>query len=445
MRKLFKMSILFFSMLLLSGCGLQNGPDKKTLSVLGLEKFDGLDKQEDNIKLNLNGNIQDLKLPIYLDKNRYLIPISEIVEDNGGEIKLEDESLDINFKNKNIKVNLRENTWSDSSKNNSEVNKLKVNPIVEADVTYMSLIDIANILDLKSRWYAKDKLIKLYTNKDMLNVEPYKGKGPQKGIIRFEDVFSTGTGSEHDSQYLETIRVMGRYLDKKNVPYHIAWIPRYVNPEKNIDSDPSKENNFANAELVYTLDFVASHKGNIGLHGYTHQTGNTVSGEGFEFGKYNPSVEDLNTRVDKAMQIAKDLDINITFFEAPHYTINKEQNEALEKNFKYIFNDYDENKHQSQPMKSPTGSGSYYVPTPLYYIENGKEDVMLKKIEKMSKNTFAGMFYHPFLEMKLIDFKDGQDGYPESNYKKTSTIQRVIDEFEKRDVSILSIDQVPQS
>ena len=237
---------------------------------------------------------------------------------------------------------------------------------------------------------------------------------------------------------------MGRYLGKKNVPYHIAWIPRYIDPEKKIDNDPSKENNFANAELIYTLDFVSSHKGEIGLHGYTHQIGNTISGHGFEFGKYNPSVEDLKTRVDKALQIAKDLNIKINFFEAPHYTISKEQNEALEKNFKYIFNDYDENNHQSKPIKSPTGSGSYYVPTPLYYIEGGKENDMLNKIKNMSNTTFAGMFYHPFLEAKLIDFKDGQDGYPEDNYKKTSIIQKVIDEFEKRNVSIISIEQVSE-
>lgn len=442
MKKLFKVSIIFFSMLFLTGCGSQNHGKKGALSVFGLERFDGLDKQEDNIKINLNGTIQDLSLPTYLDKNRYLIPISEIIKNNNGKLELEEDSMNIDFENQNIKVNLKDNTWTNTSKENQENIKFKVNPIIEADVVYMSLIDIANMFDFKSRWYAKDKLVKLYTNKDMLDVKPYKGKGNQKGIIRFEDVKSTGTGSEYDSHYLETIRVMGRYLGKKNIPYHIAWIPRYVDPGKNIDSDPSKENSFANAELVYTLDFAASHKGEIGLHGYTHQIGKTVSGEGFEFGKYNPSVEDLNTRVDKAIQIAKDLNIKINFFEAPHYTINKEQNEALEKNFKYIFNDYDENKHQSKPLKSPTGSGSYYVPTPLYYIENGKEDVMLKKIQKMPSNTFAGMFYHPFLEMKLLDFKDGQDGYPESNYKKPSTIQQVIDEFEKRDISIISIEQV---
>lgn len=444
MKKLFTTSLLILSMIFLIGCGSKSESKNFGLSVFGLEKFSGLDKPEDNIKINLNGKIQDLSLPIYLDKNRYLIPISEIIKNNNGKFKIEDDSLNIKFENKDIKVNLKDNTWTNLSKEESEANKFKIDPIIKDDTVYMSLIDFVNIFDLKSRWNSKDKLIKLYNNKDMLDVKPYKGKGSQKGIIRFEDVASTGTGTEYDSQYLETIRVMGRYLDKKNVPYHIAWIPRYIDPEKKIDNDPSKENNFANAELVYTLDFVASHKGEIGLHGYTHQIGNTISGHGFEFGKYNPSVEDLKSRVSKALQIAKDLDIKINFFEAPHYTINKAQNEALEKNFKYIFNDYDENKAQSKPMKSPTGSGSYYVPTPLYYIEGGKENDMLNKIKNMSNTTFAGMFYHPFLEAKLIDFKDGQDGYPEDNYKKPSIIQKVIDEFEKRNVSIISIEQVSE-
>lgn len=54
----------------------------------------------------------------------------------------------------------------------------------------------------------------------MLN--PIREKALKKGIIRFEDVASTGAGTEYDSQYLETIRVMGRYLGKKcTLPYSL--------------------------------------------------------------------------------------------------------------------------------------------------------------------------------------------------------------------------------
>ncbi|MGM8317282.1 polysaccharide deacetylase family protein, partial (plasmid) [Clostridium perfringens] len=120
-----------------------------------------------------------------------LVPISEIIKNNNGEFKIEDDSLNIKFENKDIKVNLKDNTWTNLSKEESEANKFKIDPIIKDDTVYMSLIDFANMFDLKSRWNSKDKLIKLYNNKDMLDVKPYKGKGPQKGIIRFEDVAST--------------------------------------------------------------------------------------------------------------------------------------------------------------------------------------------------------------------------------------------------------------
>ena len=439
MKKFLKYLCLIFPLTFLIGCSTKNNLSSFSFSAFKFKNFYSLDKPEDEIKINLNGKVQNLSFPIYLDKNRYLIPLNEIVNLNKGNLNIKEDLISLSLLNKNIDINFKNASWKDSNK---EEIPFKIPPIIKGNAVYVSLIDFSNMFDLKSRWIYKDKLIKLYTNKDMTDITPYKGKGTQKGIIRFEDVASSGTGTLEDSNYLESIRVMARYLGKKNVPYHVSWIPRYINPEKNIDNDPSKENNFANAELLYTLDYTSFNKGEIGLHGYTHQINNTISGHGFEFGKYNPSVEDLNNRVSKALAIAKYLNVDIKFFEAPHYTINKAQNEALEKNFKYIFNDYDETKAQKKPIKSPTGSGSYYVPTPLYYIEGGKENIMINKIGKMSKNTFAGMFYHPFLETSLLEFKDGENGYPEDIYKKPSIIQKIVDEFEKKNVSLISIEEV---
>ncbi len=68
MKKLFTTSLLILSMIFLIGCGSKGENKNFGLSVFGLEKFSGLDKPEDNIKINLNGKVQDLSLPIYLDK-----------------------------------------------------------------------------------------------------------------------------------------------------------------------------------------------------------------------------------------------------------------------------------------------------------------------------------------------------------------------------------------
>ena len=152
MKKLFTTSLLILSMIFLIGCGSKGESKHFGLSVFGLEKFSGLDKPEDNIKINLNGKVQDLSLPIYLDKNRYLIPISEIIKNNNGEFKIEDDFLNIKFENKDIKVNLKDNTWTNLSKEESEANKFKIDPIIKDDTVYMSLIDFANMFDLKSRW-----------------------------------------------------------------------------------------------------------------------------------------------------------------------------------------------------------------------------------------------------------------------------------------------------
>ena len=57
-------------------------------------------------------------------------------------------------------------------------------------------------------------------------------RSKQKGLIRLEDVAIGGSGSEYDSNYLECTRYMGAFLGKRGVPYHVAWIPRYIDNKK---------------------------------------------------------------------------------------------------------------------------------------------------------------------------------------------------------------------
>ncbi|MPQ44350.1 DUF2334 domain-containing protein [Clostridium tarantellae] len=442
MKKLITAIILLTLVSGLVGCEKSTSVKTVSLNSTNNESFSVLDKQEDKITLDLEGKVQNLKYPIYIEKNRYYIPVSEIINNSNGEIKINNNSsIDIKFNNENVIINLTENSWINGDKKGA----LKVSPIVKDNIVYISLVDIANIFDLKTRWYSDKKTIKLYKNRDMKDLKPYKGNGKEKGILRFEDVAIGGTGKQSDSEYLESIRTMGEYLGKRKIPYNIAWIPRYINPKENVDADPSKENKFSLAELIYTLDFVSFNNGKIGLHGYTHQRDNEESGIGNEFGPPYPRVEDAINRMDKALQIAKDMDIKIDFFEAPHYVITKEQNEALESKFKYIFNNYDFDKplsSQEHPIKAPSGRDTYYIPTPLYYVEGGKANEMVNKILNMPSETFAGLFYHPFLEQALIDFKEGQDGYPETNYKEKSILQRIIEALEQRNINIIPIDSI---
>lgn len=401
-------------------------------------KFEILETKKDAINIEINGEKIDLKNPVFIYENRYYIALNDIVKKNNGEIKKTKDLIKINLFDKEVEVD--KESWTVKDKNL----KLKKEVINHKNNLYISLIDFANIFDFDSRWSYENKLIKLYDKKKNSSGKEYSGNGKQVGAIRFEDVTVDGTGSEKSSQYLEALRVMGRRLGDRGVPYYIAWIPRYINPNRNIDADPSKVDSFPLAELVYTLDYLTYNKGYIGLHGYTHQRDKEVSGVGSEFGKEYPSVEELNSRVKKALEIAEYLDIDITFFEAPHYLITNEQNRELEKYFKYIFNNYNCEEplnNQVQIVKS-TEKGSYYIPTPLYYVADGTGDTMVKSIEKLSKNYFVGLFYHPFIELKNMEFREDENGIPEVKYKGESILNKLINALEKRNIKLIDFNEI---
>lgn len=398
--------------------------------------FESMNMQGDNIKLNINGKELKLNSKIFLNENRYYIPLNEIVKVNSGTVKRGKNSIVINLFNKEIVID--KNNWTI----NNENIKLKKKIINYKNDIYISLFDFANIFDLESRWSFDNKTIKLYKVEKDNSIEKYSGNGKQEGAIRFEDVSIEGNGTLKESQYLETLRFIGKNLYERDMSYFIAWIPRYINKEKNVDADPSKENSFPLAELVYTLDYLSSKNAYIGLHGYTHQRGDEVSGEGEEFGKNYPSLEELNSRVKKALAIADYLDIDISFFEAPHYLITVKQNEELEKNFKYIFNNYNCEVHldnQRNIIKSPTGNNSYYIPTPLYYVEDSTGDNMIKKIKRFPSSDFAGLFYHPFIEVDYIDFTEDENGVPKVSYKEKSILMKIIDALEEKNIKLMRL------
>lgn len=395
--------------------------------------FELMDMKADKVSLIINGKDINLKNQIFLDENRYYIPLTEITNINKGTVKKTKDSIKLNLFDKEVTIN--KNHWSV----NDEKMSLKKHIVSYKGNLYISLIDFTNIFDLGSRWDFEGKVIKLYGLKNN-NVKKYSVQGTQEGALRFEDVAVDGTGNEESSKYLEGLRYMGKNLGESEIPYYIAWIPRYIDPTRNIDLDPSKVESFPLAELVYTLDYLNFNNGYVGLHGYTHQRNNEVSGVGTEFGKDYSSVEELNIRVKKALAIAEYLDIDITFFEAPHYVITVKQNGALENKFTYIFNNYNCEiplENQDKIIKSKLGNESYYIPTPLYYVEDGTGEQMIRRIDKLSKDSFAGFFYHPFVELNSIEFSEDNNGIPTIKYKEQSPLNKIIEKLEKKNIRLI--------
>lgn len=97
----------------------------------------------------------------------------------------------------------------------------------------------------------------------MENIKPYASKIDQVGYLRLEDVALTTL--PEDSACMENLRVITNYLSKNNVPFHVAWIPRYIGLKGTLDVDPLLRNDFTIAELVYTLDYFNQHNDSMDI------------------------------------------------------------------------------------------------------------------------------------------------------------------------------------
>lgn len=455
MHKRFFSVLIIFLGLSLVNCSNRNSTQNNSIQIIQNETsvlknnklstdyddFKGFNMTQDNVKFIIEGKTLNLKLPIYLDKNRYYISLNEFVEQLNGEIEKNHNFLNIKINNKSYLIDFSNNLV----KNPDKEFKLKKALLNENDIYYIGFSDFSNMLNLYSRWDKDNKIINCRIDGfPKKNITPYKSKINQIGLIRFEDI---GLSSQsYSKDYFEKYRIIADYMYQKEIPYHIAWIPRYVIPAQEIDNDPLTKNNFEMAEMVYTLDYFTNHHGIIGLHGYTHQTGNAESGAGFEFGRYEPSSAVFKEKIKKAITTAAYLDIPINFFEVPHYEITPEQNKIAEKYFKilyYPFNDYGRDKADlTRPQLSPYNKSSYYVSTPLDYIPVNKEDIALKRIKEADTTKMGSVFFHPNLEKDYISLTKDSSGMPSFTYEDNSTLKKLISILQEKGFKIIKITDI---
>jgi len=391
-------------------------PKQYTFQEIALQKTD--------ISVGFEGKKLGLTLPVYVENNRYYLPLTEIVDKVGGKISLEDGTAKIEVKDLKLELKTKENSFV----SNSTSNTLKKKAIVSGDVVYVSLYDLTKMLNLKTDWDENGNSIGLYWNRDKLQANKQPGNG-KPALMRFEDV--TAAQRYDTSESLEKLRIMFDYCYSRNIPMSLGWVPRYIDPTKNIDNDPAEKHSMHNADFVFTLDYFADRNGKIGLHGYTHQSGNQVSIDGIEFnGKYNASESSVKERLEHAIADAKKLEIPIAFFESPHYAATPAQKKVIEKYFNIIY-EYKLSEKEKNITRVSVGDRTVkYIPTPLNYV-NGPEDTdnMIRKIRALNSGTLGSFFYHPSIEFGFITVKKGADGYPYYEYSDQSPIHRIVNTF----------------
>ncbi|CUU48729.1 DUF2334 domain-containing protein [Clostridium beijerinckii] len=364
---------------------------------------------EDDLKINFEGKSINFIIPIYKNINRYFIPMLEFISQIGGKIDIKGSKINVMFKERSI-------ICIDYC-----INDYKFTII--HSVLYISLFDMCRILSIRSIWGYSRGMISLYWDKR--NYKSCRSVCGRAALIRFEDI--TAGGEYLDSDNLEKLRVVADYMYLAGIPFHIAWIPRFVDPQNGIDNDISKDYSMANANFLFTMEYLLNRNGIIGLHGYTHQYGNEVSAVGTEFNdERNNDEKSIRKRVEAAINTAKKLELPVKFFETPHYAATAFQQSIFEQYFDIIYEPF-VGIWGDRIVKSPRNHRTLYIPTPLDYVEEKDGiDEMINRINNLGEDALASLFYHPYIDFEYITLKSGINRYPMSSYLENSPLHQIV-------------------
>lgn len=403
--------------------------------------------EKTELKLSYEGTNLAVAAPIYIEKNKYYLPLEELIIKINGTLFTKNEKNYIKYNNKLIELDTKNNVF----KCDNNVHKFRHKLIPLDDIIYISLFDFTNMLNLKPSFEYDKNAIMLYNCKDNFSVSK-KTNSNKTALLRLEDITAGKTYRYHDAESKYKLRIVADYLYSKNIPFHIAWIPRYIDKEmgNNIDNNLVNKCNMNNADFMYTLDYFINKGGIIGLHGYTHQSAKEKSVDSFEFAspkdKSSYTADFALKRINMAKETAEELNIPINFFEAPHYSVAPNQLKTLENNFDYIYEPYITsvaNESKDIITKSCGKRVIKYIPTPLNYLD-GKNDLpnMFNKINNLKGEVMASFFFHPNIEFADIKIVKDEKGYSIYTYSKQSALHQIVDMLERKGYSFKAINKL---
>lgn len=238
---------------------------------------------------------------------------------------------------------------------------------------------------------------------------------PKQALVRLEDV-NAYTYALPKNPLLDAYQV----LKRRDIPFHIAYIERYIDPHKSIDTTAADHRHFA----YHVQKMVAEGNAVLVQHGYTHQYQQEVSAIGFEFWDSQfgiPAADDSPEYArDRALQAQAGMrrnDLPVPdIWETPHYALgpqaDKVFNELYPLRYEYI------RGVGSLPFPVLL-DGTIYIPETLDYLDAGwnKELPEFKqRLERLQvfRNAIPSFFWHPWRDTHeletLVDLLQNQ-GY----------------------------------
>ncbi|NLI92144.1 MAG: DUF2334 domain-containing protein [Peptococcaceae bacterium] len=393
-----------------------------------------------DIQFTFEGTTLKIDAPIYLYANRFFIPLENVMSQLQGSYNKNGNSITIILGKSNVNLDILKNSYSSGN----QVFLLKKNAFYSDGMTYVSLFDFSRILDLKVSWDSPNKVVSFFENREEVKAKAPIVNPTKPALIRLED-FIAGYRYTTDEN-LEKMRIVVDYLYNNGIPFSVAWIPRYVDPLKGLDVDIAKQNSLFNANFVYTLDYITAKNGTIGLHGYTHQYGNTRSGSGAEFpGSPNYNVPNkpkyVQERLENAIESAHRLDIDYTFFEAPHYIIKPEYLHMVEKRFDIIYQG-----NAKKVIKKRNGNHiTWYIGAYLEFIPSEEDaDIshLRKRLDNLEDGVLASFFFHPCFDFDDIVITKDSKGYPAYTYSEDSPLHQIVRDFSERGYVFVSLEEM---
>lgn len=383
-----------------------------------------------DITLNILDKKNIKNVPMLLKAQRYYIPVSFICNKLNYQIQSSDDSIIL--KNTEHELSLTETSYTKDDNTNS----LRGNLLKKDNEYFISISDIEQLFDLIAVFDFDNKTISLLPNNIQAPEESSIAYTQKIAMIRFED-FTCGDSNFVDKNQTR-VKCMVNLLYSQGIKFHVAWIPRFKAPTDNIDNDMLSNDNITNVAFIDLLDYMINKGGEIGLHGYTHQSGNDRSAVGEELSKdVNNTEEETKTVIENGIDTASALNIPITFYESPHYRDTELQKTVISQYFQFVFEPFDNNKRNIYKTKT----NNLFVPTPLGFIQDPNDNCIVDGLNTNNPDVLHSFFYHPSIEVNFINFNTGNNAL-NVQYDENSPLQKMVKAIKDNGYTTVHIDEL---
>ena len=383
------------------------------------------------VSLNILNETNITNVPMLLKAQRYYIPLSFICNKLNYTIDTSNNKISL-YSNDN-RISLTENSYT----KNSRTGYLRGNLINSDGTNYISISDIEELFNLIAVFDFKNNNISLLDDNLKTPEEPSELYNSKVALIRLEDF---GCGSNYSVDKNQTkVKCMANLFYSQGLKFHVSWIPRFKSPADNIDNDLLTNDNITNVGFVNLLDYLINKGAEIGLHGYTHQHGDEISGVGEEMSKdVNNTVSETRSIIENGIDTASALNIPISYYESPHYFDTELQKKVIADYFQFIYEPFDSTKNNN--IYNLDGN-HLFVPTPLGYIHDSDPTSIIDGLNNDNPDILHSFYYHPFVELKYIDFNTNNNKL-NITYNENSPLQQIVKTLKTDEYTTVHIDEL---